>query len=1601
MTTSIEQRITQMRFDNSQFEKAVQTTIGTLDKLKQKLDFKGASAAFSDITKSARTVDLGSMSSSVDGLKLKFDVLGIAATAAIARIATQAQAAGQRMMQSLSTDQIASGFSEYETKIGSIQTILANTAKYGTSLADVSASLQALNEYSDKTIYNFGDMTKNIGLFTNAGLRVEDATKMIQGFSNVAAASGTTSEGAARAAYQLSQALSIGKVTIMDWRSLTTVGMGNKNMQDGIIQIAQSMGTLKKANLSAAEVQKDFNGSLQEGWLTADVMSQYLQIMTYDAENMTDAQKAAYDAQLKSVGLNDQQIAAFKTQAQTASDAATKVRTFTQLISTLREAVGSGWAKTFELLIGDFDTATERFTAINDVLGPMLTSSGDARNALLQSWVDSGGHSAALAVIGNAFTSVIKIIGAVKSAFANIFPPASTDTMAKVAQGIQKFADSLVVSDGVLNAISGGFKVFFGAIKFLIGLLRTLVTVVTAPFRIMRDAILAAFGDLPGFAAGAESAINGFLSAFNVQFIGFDKLGDKIVEFFSLFDGFDPGAFTELSPIFQTITAQAEAMASKAGEAIRQTFSFENMQVLGQKAIEVWNSFVGVLNSVGALVGRTKGTIVDWFGGFVEGIVEGLKKAGAAIKNATEMFRKYIIDMNNGTSNAINGIGGDTVVTTLLSGLNLGLVIMIAKKLKGIVDAFKEVSDIPGNLNKAFEGLTGALKTLQTSVKVNMILKIAAALLILAIALTVLSQIDPERLQSAAVGIGVSIAALTVGLLAVDKMALDDTGLIKVAIAMILVAVAISILAGALQKIGALDLGQIAKGIGAIAIMMGLLMDTMKVVSSMQGSMIKAAIGLTIFAGAIYLLGGAIALLGLTPIDVLVQGGIALALIMGALILFMKAIPAQSVMAAGAGMMMLATAIGMLTTSVMALGLIPWETLVQGGISLAILLGMLAGSMIVMQNATKGAAVLVAVALALGMLVPVVLALGMVPLDILAQGLGALAIALIMLTASMVIMSGATAGAAALLAVAAGMFVLALAVIMLGSAGLEVIAVGLLALAGVMVIFALGALAMAAAIPAMVGMGGAILMFGAAALMVAGAMVLFSIGLMMLGPAAAVGAAGITLLGLAAASLGDKAVSILAVGAAFIVLGVGVLVVAAAILVLGVGLTMVGIGLALVGASAAIGVIGLVALVSALRGMLLDIPLILALGGALALLGAGMTLSGVGAALLGVGAAVLALGLAALIGVLQVVPDLIGPFTESINRLSANAPALDAFGGAANNMATSIGAMSSSLMASGSAMQAAGNSFILVSSSISTAMASISAMPAVVQASMSGITSSMSSGAIEIQATVLAIGVSFALMKTNLDKSATDTESAMKFIASAVTSGSSSISSAIRAMGSDIVSTLSSVQSSTESEAVKIGVAINNGIVRGLSDSSRVKAAARSVASAALSAANAELGINSPSKEFTKTGMFSGQGIALGLVNSVPAVTKAVTTVASGMLLTMKSGLSDMAFSIDEMIDSGPVIRPVIDLDSASKDAKTLNGMLTSAFNVETPKMSAMSVAASVNSGNVSAASTPISSSGTNVSFTQINNSPKALSRLEIYRQTNNQISKLQGVLGK
>ena len=380
MSKLYEEQVVSMKFDNKSFEKDINTTLSSLDKLKEKLSFKGIKDGFSSISKSAGEVKLDPIGKSVDVLQAKFSALDVMAVTALANITTAAMNTGSKIIKSLTIDPILTGFQEYETKINAVQTIMANTASKGTTMADVTAVLDELNTYADKTIYNFAEMTRNIGTFTAAGVGLKDSASAIQGISNLAATSGSNAQQAATAMYQLSQALAAGTVKLMDWNSVVNAGMGGEKFQEALKQTAREHGIAVDKMIKK---NGSFRDSLQEGWITADVLNTTLKKFT--VEGATEYA----NAMMASGKYTREQADALIANAQMMEDAATKVKTVTQLWSTLKESVQSGWSQTWELIIGDFEDAKYLLSSISDFLTGIIGKSSESRNNLLKAGLGS------------------------------------------------------------------------------------------------------------------------------------------------------------------------------------------------------------------------------------------------------------------------------------------------------------------------------------------------------------------------------------------------------------------------------------------------------------------------------------------------------------------------------------------------------------------------------------------------------------------------------------------------------------------------------------------------------------------------------------------------------------------------------------------------------------------------------------------------------------------------------------------------------------------------------------------------------------------------------------------------------------------------------------------------------------------------------------------------------------------------------------------------------------------------------------------------------------------------------------------------------------
>lgn len=419
MSKQVDERVVSMQFDNANFEKNVSTTMSTLDKLKQKLKLDDSVKSFDNVNKSVKNVDISSLSRSVETVSSKFSALEVMGVTALANITNSAVNASKRMLASFTIDPVKTGFQEYELKMGSVQTIMEST---GASLEEVNGYLSELNEYSDKTIYSFSDMTNNIGKFTNAGVKLDQAVLAIKGVSNEAAISGANANEASRAMYNFAQALSSGYVKLIDWKSIENANMATVEFKQQLINTAVEIGTLTKTadgmyatSKRSIDATHNFNDSLQDQWMTTDVL---VTTLSKYADETTDIGKKAYAA-------------------------AQDVKTFSMMMDTLKEAAQSGWAETWEILVGDFEEAKTLWTDLSNMFGDLISSSASSRNNFLKSVFGGSGSK------WSDLTSQIEKTGVSVSAFEEKFK--------EVARSHGIAIDDMIKDEGSLaNVINSG-----------------------------------------------------------------------------------------------------------------------------------------------------------------------------------------------------------------------------------------------------------------------------------------------------------------------------------------------------------------------------------------------------------------------------------------------------------------------------------------------------------------------------------------------------------------------------------------------------------------------------------------------------------------------------------------------------------------------------------------------------------------------------------------------------------------------------------------------------------------------------------------------------------------------------------------------------------------------------------------------------------------------------------------------------------------------------------------------------------------------------------------------------------------------------------------
>lgn len=1587
---SVDDRIVRMEFDNAAFEKRVHTTLSLLDQLNKTLKLAGASKGLTDVGAAAKKVDLNPINNAAHGLSSSFLALSSVAVTALATITHAAITSGAQMVKSLSLDPVLDGFREYEQNIGSIQTILANTRADNTGLEEVNDALDTLNEYSDKTIYNFGQMTRNIGTFTAAGVDLDTAVQSIKGISNLAAISGSSAEQAATAMYQLSQAVSTGTLRLMDWNSVVNAGMGGEVFQRALFETGVAMGTITDAPVGTTFEEwtaagNSFRDSLQEGWLTGEVLTNTLAGFTGELN----------EAQLLNIGYTKEQAAEILELGRTGVEAATKIRTLGQLIGTVRETVGSGWSQTFRTVFGDFEEASELFTNINNKISGFVGRQADARNALLEGWKELGGRDVLIRALGDAFEALGDILAPIKEAFQDIFPPTTARRLFEITQSFADFTESLKPSETTIENIRRIFTGLFSAldvgweiIKAGVGFIKDLVIQVTG---LGSGNILEFTADISDFFTRLREGLDGgaairrFFDDLSESLQGpIQYIKDLKEAIFGLFQDFDSDQF--------------EAVGDAAGR-------------FGQRFSTLRTIFERIMDLAGPL------------GDFFSGI-------GDLIDKAAEAIGEWFQELGQKLADAMGPGDFDAVLDALNVSLLGGIALLLAKFLKGGINL-----DLGGgfleNISNSFEQLTGVLEAMQTNLKAEALLKIAAALTLLTASVVALSLIDSGALTKALTAMAIGFAQLMGSFAILNTM---DVGLLNgstftvIATGMILLSTAILILSAAVAVLAQLSWEDLTKGLVAVTILLAALTTSAIILSKNAGSLIAASIGLVAMSVAINLLASAVAIFGTMEWDTLVRGFAAVTAGLLILAVAMRLMP-QNMALQAVSLILVATALNILAGAVALFATMELDTLAKGFAAIAAGLIIIGLAMHLMPaNMLLTAAGLVVVGVALNIIAGALRLFGGMSWEEIGKGLLALAGALLILAIATNAMSGAIPGAIAILIVSAALAILAKVLIELADIpfGDLIKAIGAVAIA--LGVFGLAAFLLQPVVPALLGLGVAMTLLGLAfALFGVGALAVAK-AFKLLGEAGPEAAEALTA---ALEALGKALPSILKGLAEGIIEVINVFVEAAPVIAKGLGVLLAHILDTLIELVPKVGELILTLIETIIEIVHDAAPDIIALGLFLII----SLLTGISENIYQITELVLeiitefltavadnieqviAAGVAVLVAFISGLTESVEVISEAVALLiatfilavansyqmiiDAGVQALVQFlSGMTNNIAKVTDAVSTLITRF---IEAVADLAIDITTAGADALVDF----------LEGITNNL------VKVTTAATTMVTRFINAISDSSGRIISAGADAMVDFVTGLSNNVGKVVKAGVAAIINFIQGIADSAiklanaaadvvidflnaladvirdkapqlRSAGLNIAAAIIDGITGGMA--SKAAGLAESVVdtvSSAWEAGKDFLGIDSPSKLFMEVGRNMAEGMALGIAKDKLVVKSSIDLIKRTTEAFMRS-VDNAMQNVESMPEFNPVLTPVLDLTRVENDARALSGLIdNTSF---TPAVS-LDQARLIAATRIPVEDGVSSNTGTVLNFEQTINAPEQLSTSDIYKQTRNQIT--------
>ncbi len=864
MSTEIDSKVVELKFNNRDFEENVQTSLTTLEKLKAALKFGDVSKSFDAIEKASSDVSMSAISKATEEVSLKFNALEVAAVTALGNITNSAVNTGIQLIKSLSTDNMAAGWQKFGEKTTSVGTLIAQ----GFDMDVVSDQLEQLNWYTDETSYKFTDMVSNIAKFTATGQDLESSVEAMQGIANWAALSGQNANVAARAMYNLSQAMGVGALKLIDYKSIQNASMDTAEFRQKTLEAAVELGTLKRVADDTYETlngkqftKQSFTSQLAVGWLDKDVMTKVfneygaavgeIQQRTEETgqtatdvirsiTKLAEEENISIDEAIKKMGFSFDEFAlkAFK--------AAQEARTWQDVLDATKEAVASGWMNTFENIFGDYEEAKDLWSQLANELYDVFAEGGNKRNEMLSEWKELGGRQTILDAFWNSYYALTDAVNLVKEAFQEAFPPMTAKRLLELTTIVRDLTEKFKMSDENAEHLKNVLADFFTLIRIGVDTVKSLIRGLT-PLLDLFKTNENGLEDLDNKFSEFVDTLTLCIERYHVFEEITYRVGSAVSELVGYFrallennlDDFLTGAKKNGS-IFEGLLY---TIGGNIGNIIRLLFNLASAVTgidLSDIRDKVLGTFAGMWISLSDLlmpiIGKVKsyfGTIKNTISGFFSSVmnINSFDDFVNLLKSIISSFHNFIgsLNLSGGGKTAVSGIKfifesianlfRDPVWANIAEFIKGGGLILIGTGIYEFVEELAAIRKAIG-FGEVLGGVVDILEEYQKQIRSKTILNIAEAIMLLAISLVMLSKVPTHDLATALIGLAAVFTGLMLTLSKMEVMlsAKNIESITSISLAILMMGGSLLLIAMVIDKLKDIPAEQIGKGLLSVAL---------------------------------------------------------------------------------------------------------------------------------------------------------------------------------------------------------------------------------------------------------------------------------------------------------------------------------------------------------------------------------------------------------------------------------------------------------------------------------------------------------------------------------------------------------------------------------------------------------------------------------------------------------------------------------------------------------------------------------------------------------------------------------------------------------------